>query len=133
MYSLNWLKITDKVFDKIENKPGLYIISVLLKNGAYYAMFVGKSEHLQENVKRHFSDKENDQGLKDFLSKDLDIKVSYCYCDTDKLEGIKEYLIGILNPPFNLEQGSTDEKFKCSLPNTNKFQLINAKTAIKTR
>jgi len=123
MKNLEWLKITDRNFEKIEDKPGLYIISLLFDNGMYYAMFVDKSEHLKESITRCFSKKEVDPDLKEFLASNFSIKVSYCYCDSNILDGTKMFLIGTLNPLFNDEIVDIDEKYRCSLPSTNKCPI----------
>lgn len=117
MITLNWFKVSQNSLNLIENKSGIYVISVLLKNGEYAAIYVGQSVRLKDRVVEHFSESETNVQLKDFLKKNYDFKISYAYREEKDLDGIEKYLIGAFRPLFNKQDGNGDERFRCSEPN----------------
>ena len=117
MITLNWFKASPSSLNLLDNKSGLYVISVLLKNGEYAAVYVGQSVRLKDRVAEHFSENETNDELKDLLKRKYDFKISYAYLDEKDLDGAEKYLIGNLRPPLNKQDGNGDERIKCSEPN----------------
>lgn len=117
MITLKWYKITLDNINKLHAKPGVYIISVLLRNGSYGAVYVGQSNDIARRIKEHFSNNEQNSSLRNYLNNDYTFKISYSYISDDLLDGIEKYLISYYHPRFNESDGVGDRKYVCSLPN----------------
>ena len=118
---INWYKISQKKIDLLENKSGVYIISVLLRSGDFAVIYVGQSIDLKTRMKQHFSASESNEELKKYLSNNYTFKISYGYLDSKLLDGVEKYLIFKYSPQFNDKEGNGDSSFACNLPNVVKF------------
>ncbi len=117
MIKLAWFKISPDSINLLNSKPGVYVISVLLKNGSFAAIYVGQSVKLKERMFEHFSENETNVELKKFLKNNYEFKISYAYVEENKLDGLEKYLISIFRPRYNTQVGNGDESYKCSEPN----------------
>ena len=123
MKYLTWRIAVPPKFDKIPEKPGIYIISTQQEiDHEYEIKYVGQSENLLRCVNQHWSREEKNKELRDHIAENYVMKLNYALVDSiSDREGMLLYLYNYFNPPFNHGSPPDNEIVKCTVPAVRKI------------
>ncbi len=100
---MQWQKVTEKDFDTIPDKPGVYIIVVSCKNGRRIAVYTGqsKADGLRGRIPDHWYSSETNTPLRRAIAK---YKAAFCVyymtLPAAHVDGAERYIFDCYEPQF---------------------------------
>ena len=128
MKELNWSMKREFDFDNIPKRQGVYVISCNCNNGKSVVVYVGQTNDLKRRAKEHWSDNEQNTGLKNAIEK---YKQAFCFCYapinlSKDLDGCEKYLFNYYQPQFT-DKSPDAEPIELALSNLVSKGKVNFK------
>ena len=123
MKYLTWKIAVPPKFNKVPEKPGIYIISTQQEiDHEYEIKYVGHTDNLLNRVNQHWSQEETNKELKDHIAEDYIMKFNYSLVDSiSGREGMVLYMYNHFKPPFNHTPPLESSIVKCTVPAVRKI------------
>ena len=127
MKYLKWKIAVPPKFNKIPDKPGIYILSTIQEvDQKYEVKYVGHADNLRVQAEEHWSKTESNKKLKDHIAEKYMMKLNYSLIESkEDREGMVLYLLKFFTPPFNVDfdkDAPTDKPVvKCTVPAVRKY------------
>ena len=121
--SLLWRIAKPPKFNKVPEKPGIYIISTQQEiDHEYEVKYVGHAENLRKRALEHWSKNESNIRLKDHIAEEYIMKLNYSEVeDLEDREGMVLYIYNYYNPPLNIEAPPERPIVRCMMPAVRKY------------
>ena len=116
--ALDWYKVEPPDFDKIVQKPGIYIISTKQEaTHTFEVKYVGQTTNLNASIKEHWSKKEKNKDLRTHIAEKYAMKINYAIVESPSdREGMELYLYDLFDPPFRFSRPSEKKAISCTVP-----------------
>lgn len=111
MENITWFYVDGGKFDNVQNKPGVYLITVTCigEKPNDYVIYSGQSVDMHKRCLDHWASSEPNKELADAIKKyNSIIKVYYVYVDEKNLDGCERYLFNCFSPQLQERKPDVD-------------------------
>lgn len=119
---LEWHKIepyNQAMVKNVPNEDGVYALCTLQSDDTYKVRYVGQG-NIQDRLKYHLSEQEQNEDLKNHISKGYTMKVFYAIVATQAdRDSIELFLYNRFQPRYNHNTPPAEEELKVNIFNLN--------------